>query len=367
MKRLKLTIFFLFISFIIFIIKNLTTPSSLKNSEEREINLALSIDNAVERCLKEYGIQEKWIRRNTIQDRNNNIKKNIKSIRIPEDLSIPVLNLAITKAVISSEGRIIEGNEITSRNRLIITVGYDNVVVDSLILTKDKALTHKKGKIAIIIDDFGSDNGKIIEEYLEFPEIITFSIIPGNKYSKEIGESASKEGYEVIVHLPMESNTPPDRNEKILLKDQMSRKDIEKIINMSIDELPMAKGLSNHMGSKATENPILMKDLAEVLKRKKLYFVDSFTSTKSIAFEVFVKSDVRVLKRDVFLDNKEEVGEEFILARLDELMKIASEKGKVIGIGHATKEITCEVLRREMPKIYKKGYEFVFASQIFGK
>ena len=222
MKRLKLTIVFLFIFFIILIIKNLLAPSVLKNSEERKINLALSIDNAVEDCLKEYGIQEKWIRRNTIQNQNNNIKKNIKSIRIPGDLSIPVLNLAITKAVIGSGGRIIEGNEITRRNRLIITVGCDNVVVDSLILTKDKKLTHKKGKIAIIIDDFGSDNGKIIEEYLKFPEIITFSIIPGNKYSKEIGESASKEGYEVMVHLPMESKTPPKRDEKILLKDKMS-------------------------------------------------------------------------------------------------------------------------------------------------
>ncbi len=184
MKRLKLTIFFLFISFIILIIKSLTGPSDLKDSEERRISLAESIDNAVEDCLKEYDIQEKWIRRNTIQDRNNNIEKNIKSIRIPDDLSIPVLNLSITKAVIGSGGRIIEGNEITNRNRLIITVGYDNVVVDSLILTKDKKLTHKKGKIAIIIDDFGSDNGNIIEEYLKFPEIITFSIIPGNKYSK---------------------------------------------------------------------------------------------------------------------------------------------------------------------------------------
>jgi len=367
MKRLKLTIFFLFISFIILIIKNLTAPSSLKNSEERRINLALSIDNAVEDCLREYGIQEKWIITNTIQDRNNNIKKNIKSIRIPKDLPIPVLNLAITKAVIGSGGEIIEGKEITSRNRLIITAGYDNVVVDSLILTKDEKLTHKKGKIAIIIDDFGSDNGKIIEQYLEFPEIITFSIIPGNKYSKEIGESASKEGYEVIVHLPMESKIPPDRNEKILLKDQMSRKDIEKIVDMSINELPMAKGLSNHMGSKATENAVLMKDLAEVLRRKKLFFVDSFTSTKSKAFEVFEKSKVRVSKRDVFLDNKEEVKEEFIVAQLDECMKIASEKGKVIGIGHATKEVTCEVLREEMPKIHKKGYEFVFASEILEK
>ncbi|NVM02854.1 MAG: divergent polysaccharide deacetylase family protein [Candidatus Helarchaeota archaeon] len=365
MKRLKLTVLFLCISFIILIIKYLSSSSILKYSEERRINLALSIDKAVEYCLKEYDINEKWIRRNVIQHTDNNIRKNIKWIRIPEDLPLPVLNLAIAKAVIDSGGRIIEGKEITRRNRLIITAGYDNIVVDSLILTKDKDLTYKKGKIAIIIDDFGGDNGKIVEEYLEFPEIITFSIIPGNKYSKEIGESASKRGYEVMVHLPMESKTSPKKNEKILLKDKMSRRDVERIINMSMDELPMAEGLSNHMGSKATENATLMKYLAEVLKRKKLYFIDCLTSTKSRAFDVFRKSKIRVLKRDVFLDNEE--NEELILAQLDELMRIAKKNGKAIGIGHATKDITRRVLRKEMPEIYKKGYEFVSASEILTK
>jgi len=365
MKRLKLTIFFLCVSFIILIIKYLSSSSILNYSEERQVNLASSIDQAVEYCLKEYDIRENWIRRNVVQHKKDNMRKNIKWIRIPEDLPFTVLNLAIAKAVIDSGGRIIEGKEIARRNRLIITAGFGNVVVDSLILTKDKDLTHKKGKIAIIIDDFGDDNGKTVEEYLKFPEVITFSIIPGNKYSKEIGESASRRGYEVIVHLPMESKTSPKKNEKILLKDKMSRKDVQRIINISMDELPIAKGLSNHMGSKATENATLMKYLAEVLKRKKLYFIDSFTSTRSRAFDVFKKSKVRVLKRDVFLDNEE--NEELILAQLDELMRIAAKKGKAIGIGHATKEITCSILRRKMPEIYKKGYEFVSASEILEK
>ena len=78
-----------------------------------------------------------------------------------------------------------------------------------------------------------------------------------SKYSKEIGESASKNGKEVIIHLPMESHEPIEKEEKILLKENMNRKNVANLLSISSQELKMAKGLSSHMGSKATENAIL--------------------------------------------------------------------------------------------------------------
>ena len=43
---------------------------------------------------------------------------------------------------------------------------------------------------------------------------------------------------------------------------------------------------------------------------------------------------------------------------------VAKENGKVVGIGHATKEITLNILKEEIPKIHRKGYEFVFVSEL---
>ena len=45
-------------------------------------------------------------------------------------------------------------------------------------------------------------------------------------------------------------------------------------------------------------------------------------------------------------------------------MKTARKQGRAIGIGHVTKEITFKILRNEMPKISRKGYEFVFSSEL---
>ncbi len=360
MKKLKITLIFISIVFIVYIIKNIFFGSRI--SEEQQMNLALSIDRAIEGCLKVYDIQDSWIRRSIITRKDSDINKNVKLIRIPKDLPFSILNLAITKSVSDSGGKIFTGEEVSKSNSLIISAGYDDIVIDSLVLIKDGKLTYKKGKIALIIDDFGNDNSEVIKEYLRFPEKITFAVIPGNKYSKEIGKFAFENGFEVIIHLPMESDQPQEKGESIVLKGKMDRKNVENIINLSIKELPMARGVSNHMGSKTTEDAVLMKLLADVLKRKGFYFIDCLTSNKSKAFEVFKKSKMRVLKRDVFLDNEE--NESVILSQLNELMKIAKENGKAVGIGHSTKGITLKILQGEIPKMYKKGFEFVFASEI---
>ncbi len=359
MNKSKLLKIFLFIFFFFIAIKYFIGTPDEEISKEK--NLVLSIDKAVEDCLKAFDIQDNWINRKVIKI-NNDINKKILIVRIPKDLAFSVFNLALTRAVTDSGGLIIEGKELTTSKGLILTAGYDNIVIDSLILKKDAKLTHKKGKIAIIIDDFGSDNGEIVEKYLNLLDKITFSVIPGNKYSKEIGESASKNEKEVIIHLPMESHEPLENEEKILLKDKMNRKNVENIIKISSQELPMAKGLSSHMGSKATEDAVLMKILADELRRKKMYFIDSFTTENSKAFEVCKKSRVKVLKRDIFIDHEE--NNEFILSQLKKLMETARNNGKAIGIGHVTKEITFEILSKEMPKIQNKGYEFVFVSEL---
>ena len=363
MKKIHLTLLLLGIAFILYMMKECAGAPNVEELRLKEKNKAAAINGAVEQCLDDFGFKKEWVRRKVIK--NKTVKKHLKLVKVPIDLPFPILNLAIKSAVADSGGMIFSGREISGKNRLILTIGYENVTVDSIVLTKDRKLTHKKGKIALIIDDFGTNKAEILERYLKLPEKITFSIIPGSKYAEEIGRLALKSGKEVLIHLPMESHEAPEKNEKILLKNNSKKRDAEKLINLCIKELPMAKGFSNHMGSKATENAVLMKYVADILRKKHLYFVDSRTSELSRAYEVFRKSRNKVLKRDVFLDNVET--EEFILSQLEELMRIASENGSAVGIGHETKEITYGVLQKEIPRMLRKGYELIFISEMPGK
>ena len=61
------------------------------------------------------------------------------------------------------------------------------------------------GNIIIIIDDFGYRNDEVSEGFLTLNEDLTFAVIPGHENSKLFARKAHKMGYEVIIHMPMES------------------------------------------------------------------------------------------------------------------------------------------------------------------
>jgi hypothetical protein len=74
------------------------------------------------------------------------------------------------------------------------------------------------------------------------------------------------------------------------------------------------------------------------------------------------KMGIPTARRDVFLDNVDSPEE--VKKRLKELVIMAKRKGSAIGIGHATKVSTAEVLFEEIPKLIEKGIKIVPASTI---
>ena len=63
----------------------------------------------------------------------------------------------------------------------------------------EKPKPELKGRIGIIIDDFGYRNDEISDGFLEIDAHLTYAIIPGHRYSTSFGEKAVDAGYEVIV------------------------------------------------------------------------------------------------------------------------------------------------------------------------
>ena len=64
-----------------------------------------------------------------------------------------------------------------------------------------------RGNIVIIIDDFGYRDDNVSEGFLLLDANLTFAVIPGHNNSKVFAAKAKQRGFEVIVHMPMESTT----------------------------------------------------------------------------------------------------------------------------------------------------------------
>jgi len=216
-----------------------------------------------------------------------------------------------------------------------------------------------RGKIAIVIDDWGYnlDNLYLADE-IKYP--FTVSILPRLDYSKAVALELHKRGFQVILHLPMEPHEK-FRLEKNTIMTFMDEQEIIKIIAQDLADIHYAQGVSNHMGSKATEDLRTMSIVLNELKRRNIFFLDSFVSPKTVCAALAAKLHAGFARRDVFLDNREDP--EYIKGQIFKLKRKAQMYGQAIGIGHDRK-ITLEVLKETMPELEKEGYKFVFVSEL---
>lgn len=216
-----------------------------------------------------------------------------------------------------------------------------------------------KGNIAIVIDDWGYNlnNVKTLDR-IHVP--LTCSVLPNLGYSQAVIDELHGRGLETILHLPMEPHEK-FRLEKDTVLVSMDESQIQEIVERDIGSLILIKGVSNHMGSLATEDERTMAVIFSVLKKRGLYFLDSVVTPQSVCEGLAKKWGLLFAKRDIFLDNVEDPA--YIKRQVSKLKMKASSYGQAIGIGH-DRQLTLEVLAEVIPELKKEGYRFVFVSEL---
>ena len=218
-----------------------------------------------------------------------------------------------------------------------------------------------KGKIGLIIDDFGYRNDEISDGFLHLDVNLTCAVIPGHVYSSSFGEKAVSRGHEVIVHMPMENVGENRGEEEFVLRVDMKPDAVKNRVYDALDQIPEAIGMNNHQGSQATADPGVMNSVAAVLKERNKFFIDSRTTPETVAESIMNNWKVPAARRNIFLDNDPD--EEKITRQLLSLVEIAERDGSAIGIGHV-KQNTLNVLRKQIPELKRKGFKFEFVSNM---
>jgi polysaccharide deacetylase 2 family uncharacterized protein YibQ len=219
----------------------------------------------------------------------------------------------------------------------------------------------KKAIVAIVIDDLGQDL-KPAQELASLPYKVTFAIMPGLTQSKKVAELAGQKGREILLHLPMEYRGKNGKPAQGMLRSNMTPMDFLNTLTDDIAAVPGAVGVNNHEGSSLTENKEAMKFLMAELKARNLLFLDSLTTPKSVAYATAREFGLHAGKRDVFLDNDSE-HPDAIARQLQELGRIAKDRGQAIGIGHPHPETISE-LRKWLSAAAADGIEVVPVSKL---
>ena len=230
----------------------------------------------------------------------------------------------------------------------------DNHEADSAVLNGRSSPweTAPRGQalISIIIDDVGPSWRNSLSA-IDLPYPITMAFLPYTEQIDMLVERARSRYHEVMLHLPMEPIGNENPGPNALLSDSDPH-EFERRLQWSLDQLDNYAGVNNHMGSKLTTETEPMAHVMAAIRERGVFFVDSKTTSHSIAGKIAASAGLPSATRDVFLDNVVDV--EAIIAQLDLTAAIARRRGSAIAIGHPHPQ-TIQALEQWLPEAARRG------------
>jgi polysaccharide deacetylase 2 family uncharacterized protein YibQ len=222
-----------------------------------------------------------------------------------------------------------------------------------------------KKVVAIVIDDFGG-RARGINAMMNLPYPLTFAVLPFEEFSHDQAQQAVLKGFEIIIHMPFEAvSAKPEWYGAKYITTLTSTTEIHQLVKESFDILPMASGFSNHMGSKATSEPRILREVFKELQGLNRYYLDSKTAfIESPVPEVADELKLPYIQRDIFLDDINSA--KHMRHQLKLLMERAAANGIAVGIGHVgpAGPTLAAVLAGELPYYEKQGFQFVRISDL---
>ncbi len=217
-----------------------------------------------------------------------------------------------------------------------------------------------KPKIAIVFDDLGIDmvrSAKTIK--LKGP--LTLSFLTYAPKLKEQTENARKAGHELWMHMPMEPLSHSiDPGPNVLLTG-LPKEELQAAINWNLKQFSDYVGINNHMGSHFTADLESMRIFMKELKKYNLMFLDSRTSSRSVAKRAAIEAKVPFIMRNIFIDHTDETGE--IIKNLALVERLARKSGYAVAIGHP-RDKTLKQVGNWLSTFEKKGLQLVSLSKL---
>jgi uncharacterized protein len=218
----------------------------------------------------------------------------------------------------------------------------------------------RRADIVIILDDVGFDRQPLGPAMAIDPNV-NFAVLPNSRNAREVATTLHGRGFEVLCHLPMEPEGYPAVSPGTgAVLTTMTDAEIARATRANIGSVPFARGVNNHMGSRATADRRVMTSVLGALPEG-MYFIDSKTTGNSVAGAVAQSMKVKTASRSVFLDDVQSEAE--TRRQLASLTQAAEEHGVAVGIGHMYPS-TIKVLGDAAPSLRARGVRFVRASTV---
>jgi len=216
--------------------------------------------------------------------------------------------------------------------------------------------------LILIIDDIGNNLAAGMRA-AALPGKVTLAVMPYTPHGSRIAEAGYSTGQEIMLHMPMSNQSGMNLGPDGLTAD-LDQKEMTRRLRLALADVPYIKGINNHTGSELTELAEPMTWVMHEISSHPLYFIDSMTTAKSVAFDTARRFSIPTLKRHVFLDNVRDASA--IDRQFQQAVAIAQHEGMAVAIGHPYEE-TLDYLEKALPALKKAGVELRFASELLSR
>ncbi len=206
-------------------------------------------------------------------------------------------------------------------------------------------------RIVLVLDDLGL-NPADSRRVARLPGPLTLAFLPYADGLQAQADLARAAGHELLVHLPMAADNGSADPGPMALLDGLDGAGLERRLAWNLDRFTGFVGVNNHMGSRLTRQDAPMRLVMATLARRGLLFLDSRTTSGTVAARIAAESGVPVASRDVFIDN--DPTPTSVRGQLALLEGIARREGLAIGIGHPH-DGTLEALEAWLPGLSRRG------------
>ena len=234
----------------------------------------------------------------------------------------------------------------------------------ALLLTLLFSLLVAKPKMAILIDDAGYSLQQC-QTVASWPASLNVAVIPGIRHSRECAQVVKDTHQELLLHFPWAYLGGTLASYPIRIESNASAEQIKRMLQRAELSVPGYRGINNHMGSKISlEEATLsrfMKQWKESTPDREVYFIDSRTHSKSLAYRVAERLGIVAARNELFLDGVQ--NSRSIEWRFSQAIAMAKKKGSVIVICHLGRKVTRQVMPLLIKK-YRSQVQFVFLSDL---
>ncbi len=313
----------------------------------KQISPAEQLRLDTDRVLHDFGIQLRWI-----EERGT-----ARIVRVPRGMNAALLQQKLMECLRENDATV----QRSQRNAKEFSYALNEQTLGTIRVLPESTAPKARGKIAIVIDDFGHHDNAAVAKFINLSFPITYAIIPGLPHSQALARKLARLHKTVIAHMPMEAMEKQVETNGYELRVGMSSEEIRRRARKAMALLSNAVGMNNHMGSRATQDESLLQALFEELRLAGWFFLDSRTIETTKAYTLAKSNGLEAALNDTFLDSVEEL--EAVRKKVWRLAEIAEQRGTAIGIGHQY-PATLQALQEIVPVLQQRGFEFITLEQL---